>query len=100
GANVLPVLILNDKKVLIHTDDVTVPNMVINQSDKILKGALTVTNSSLKDLENLTFNTILNGAVRKVAIPRIPKLSMRKVIFEFDTHGIIKPGNYNLALQL
>lgn len=100
GANVLPVLILNDKKVLIHTDDVTVPNMVINQSDKILKGALTVTNSSLKDLENLTFNTILNGAVRKVAIPRIPKLSMRKVIFEFDTRGIIKPGNYDLALQL
>ncbi|KQR66906.1 prolyl oligopeptidase family serine peptidase [Pedobacter sp. Leaf176] len=100
GATILPMLILNDKKLLIHTDDVTSPSIIINQSEKILKGALTVSNSSLSDLGNLYFNTILNGVERRIAVARIGKLSMRKVIFEFDANAVTKPGSYNLEVQL
>ncbi|QIL38578.1 prolyl oligopeptidase family serine peptidase [Pedobacter sp. HDW13] len=100
GASVLPMIIVNAKKLLIHTDDITSPSIVLNEKNGVLKGALTISNSSLKDYNDLRFKTILNGKQREVAIARIPKLSMRKVVFEVDASAVVKPGNYNIELQL
>jgi len=100
GASILPMIIINAKKLLIHTDDVTLPNIVLNRANGVLKGALTVSNSSLKDVNGLHIKTVLNGKQQEVAISRIAKLSMRKVIFELDASTITTPGNYNLEIQL
>ncbi|MFC4144338.1 prolyl oligopeptidase family serine peptidase [Pedobacter mendelii] len=100
GASILPMIFINAKKLLIHTDDITLPSIVLNQVNGILKGAITISNSSLQDCSSLRLKTILNGKQQEVAISRIGKLSMRKVIFELDASAINKPGNYNLELQL
>jgi len=100
AVSILPMIIIDTKKIRIHTDDITLPSIVLNQANTVLKGALTVCNSSLKDLNDLHFKTILNGKQLELAIPRIAKLSMRKVIFELDASGITTPGNYNLEIQL
>ncbi|ARS40998.1 alpha/beta hydrolase [Sphingobacteriaceae bacterium GW460-11-11-14-LB5] len=100
GASILPMIIVNAKKLLLHTDDVTLPSIVLNQANGVLKGALTVSNSSLKDFNDLHIKTVLNGKQQEIAISRVAKLSMRKVIFELDASAISTPGNYNLEIQL
>lgn len=100
GASIAPMIIVNAKKLLIHTDDITSPSIVLNEKNGILKGAVTVSNSSLKDYNDLRFKTTLNGKQREIAVARIAKLSMRKVIFEFDASAVVTPGNYNVELQL
>lgn len=100
GASIMPMIIINAKKLLIHTDDITLPSIVLNQANGVLKGAITISNSALQDYSDLHLKTILNGKQQDVAISRIAKLSMRKVIFELNTSAISQPGNYNLELQL
>lgn len=100
GSNVLPMLIIGTQKLLLHTDDITLPSIRIHQTNGVLKGALTVSNLSLTDVRDLHINTILNGKPQGVAISRIPKLTMRKVIFDVDPSSITKPGSYKLEIQL
>ena len=100
GASILPMIITNAKKLLLHTDDITLPSIVLGQQNGLLKGAITLSNSTLKDFNDLQLKAILNGKEHQIAISRIVKLSMRKVIFELDASAVTTTGNYNLELQL
>lgn len=100
GASILPRIIINKKELLIHTDDITLPNIVLNQSMGILKGAIVISNSSLKDFNDLHLRTVLNGKQKDIALSNLLKLSTRKMIFELDESKITQPGSYNLDVQL
>ena len=100
GASILPRIIVNVKPLIIHTDDLTLPHIVVNEINGILKGAITISNSSLYDEDALKIKTILNGKQKETKIAKILKLSMRKSIFEFDASAVRAEGNYNLEIQL
>jgi hypothetical protein len=100
GANVLPALILHNKPISLSTSDLTLPSVVINQQNGILKAAATVINTSSKSAENFQVKTNCNGKEITTTIASIPAMAMRKVIFEFDASAVAAAGKYDVKLSL
>src|SRR4029078_5531915 len=86
--------------VSLTTADLTLPSIVINQQTGILKGAITVINSSSKNAENFQINTNCNGREVTTTVASIPAMAMRKVIFEFDASAVTEKGKYDVKLSL
>lgn len=100
GANVLPEIIFTQKPIIIHTDDLTLPNIVLNQQNGMLQGALTVSNTLSQPLKDLQVRTSCSGKERIVTTASIPAMSSRKIIFEFDASAVNEKGKYNCIVSL
>ena len=100
GSNILPVIVLSNKPVALNTSDLTLPNIVINLQTGILKGAITVINTSSKAAENFQIKTNCNGKETVTTIAPVPATATRKVIFEFDATAVTEKGRYDVTLSL
>jgi predicted esterase len=100
GSNVLPVLILSNKPVALNIADLTLPGIVIDQQTGILKGAITVINTSSEAAENFQIKTDCAGKQIITTIVSIPAMATRKVLFEFDASAVTTKGKYNVTLSL
>ncbi|MGN6616810.1 MAG: alpha/beta hydrolase-fold protein [Ilyomonas sp.] len=100
GANVVPKIILPQKPVFLTTADLTLPSIVINQQTGVLKGALTLVNTSSKAIENFQIRSSCNGKESVSAIASIPAMTTRKVIFEFDASNVSATGKADVQLSL
>ena len=100
GANILPAIILPQKPVFLTTADLTLPSIVINQQTGVLKGAITVINTSLKTVENFQIKSNCNGKESITTIASIPAMATRKVIFEFDATDVTTKGKQDCELIL
>lgn len=93
-------LIFPAKAVQLNTSDATLPFIVPNQKNDVLKGAVVVINPSAQPLKNYQIKASLNGKEKTVAVPVIPAMSTRKVIFEFNGEGISGKGEHNCTVSL
>lgn len=93
-------LIFPDKPVQLNTADPTLPFIVPNEKNDALKGAIVVINASAQPLKNYQIKSSLNGKEKTVAIPVIPPMSTRKIIFEFNGDGISGKDEHNCILSL
>lgn len=100
GANVLPAIIVHNKPVSLNISDLTLPSIVINQQTGILKGAITVINTSSKAAENFQIKTNCNEKEVTTTIASIPAMATRKVIFEFEASAVTSKGKYDVKLSL
>ncbi|HEY6978973.1 MAG TPA: alpha/beta hydrolase-fold protein [Chitinophagaceae bacterium] len=100
GANVLPVIIFPHKSIFLNIADLTLPSIVPDQQTGILKGAVTVINTSPKTAEDFRIKTNCNGKERTIAIASVPAMATRKVIFDFDASAVTEKGKTDVTLSL
>lgn len=84
----------------LNTDDPTIPVISIDENNAVIKGAVVVINNSAKPLTDGIIKATLNNKEVTTALPSIPAMGTRKVIFNFDASGIKEKGNHNITLQL
>ncbi len=80
--------------------DLTLPGIVLNQQTGILKGAITVINTSSKAAEDFQIKTNCNGKEKTITIASVPAMATRKVIFEFDASAVTEKGKPGIKLSL
>jgi poly(3-hydroxybutyrate) depolymerase len=101
GANVLPELIPLQQPLHLHTDDVTAPHIIISPENSRVKVALVVSNAGTRAATGLSVVSTLLGKSQTSAIPAIPAMATRKIIFEVDASAVSQKGKYpcNLVLK-
>ena len=93
-------IIFPEKPVMISTADSTMPNVVLNLQQGVLKGAVVIINAGSKPIQNSKLQATVGSEMMETILPEIPALSTRKVIFNFNTASITQPGKYDCSLQL
>jgi predicted esterase len=89
-----------DKEIMLHTDDATLPHIIIGKSKDALLGAVVVINNTEKTLTKLLIVSNLNGKLSTSTVPNISPRAIRKVAFTFDPAAIGSKGDYSCALTL
>lgn len=93
-------IVFPEKPVSIHTADSTMPHVVLNVQNGALQGAIVIMNTSSKDMNQLELVSLVAGKSTITAVPSIPALSSRKIIFNFDASDIKQVGNHDCTLTL
>ncbi len=93
-------ILFPETPVLIHTEDPTLPHVVLGQNNEPQWGGVVVINASNKPITGASFQTVLNDKKIEVPIPAIAPLSSRKVPFKLDGSGITQKGTYNCEVIL
>jgi predicted peptidase len=88
------------KKIAISTADSTMPHIVLNKQNGMLKGAVVIINADTKELKNYQVKAVVSGKTTRSDIASIPPLTTRKVIFDFDAGSISQTGKYDCSLSL
>lgn len=91
---------LNQKPVLLKTEDATLPDIVLGQKNGNLMAAVVVINSTDKAITNAKMEVSLNGTKTLTDLPTIPPMTIRKVGFGIDASGIQEKGEYTCTLNL
>src|SRR5690554_510314 len=91
---------LDQKPVLLKTEDATLPDIVLGESNDNLMAAVVVVNSTGKDITNGKMEVSLNGVKTLTDLPAIPAMTIRKVGFGIDASGIQEKGEYTCTLNL
>jgi pimeloyl-ACP methyl ester carboxylesterase len=86
--------------VAISTADSTLPYVVINKQNGLLKGAVVIVNTSLQELNTYQLRSEVAGRTQVTNLPGIPALSTRKVIFNLDAGAVTNPGKQECRLTL
>ena len=100
GQNLTANLLFNNKPILLNTEDATLPSIVTGDKNNRLFGAIVVINSSQKELKNYSLKSNLEGKEVVAALPAIPAMSTRKVIFEFNGDGLAVKSKVDCKLYL
>ena len=100
GLSVTASLAFPETVAVLRTDDPTLPSIRLSDNNTSLQGAIVVVNTSEKALTGLQLVSNLAGRTRTTAVPVIPALSSRKVIFEFDGSAVKAGGTNPCALSL
>ncbi|MES2645890.1 MAG: alpha/beta hydrolase-fold protein [Bacteroidota bacterium] len=93
-------IVYPEKKITISTADSTMPHVVLEKQNGVLKGALVIINASEKPLVNYQLKAAVNGKTIVSQVAEVPALGSRKIIFEFDAAGISSVGSHNCELTL
>lgn len=100
GQRITADLIFPGKRVSLNTEDATLPFIVPGIPSDDLKGAVVVINTSAKTLTGFQIKSSIAGKEMISAVPSIPPMSIRKIIFHFNGTGITQKGQNDCALQL
>lgn len=94
-------LIFDQKPVTISLDDVTLPHVVLGESQEKLSGAVVIINQTEKSLTNLTISATLNGkSVVETGVLSINPYSIFKSPFAFDASATTTKGDHTCLLVL
>lgn len=93
-------IVYPEKAVMINTADSTLPYVVLNKQNGVLKGAVVVVNSTTSDLRQYKLQALVAGKTTVTDLPVIPALSTRKVIFNFDAANVSKTVKEDCSLTL
>lgn len=88
------------KPVLLNTEDLTLPSIVMGAQNNNLQGAVVVINTSSKELKGLQVKSTVMGKELLTALPSIPALSTRKIPFRFDGSGVTATGKQDCRITL
>jgi dienelactone hydrolase len=93
-------LIFQEKPVLLSTEDVTLPHIVIGKSKEDLLGAVVIINASNKPLTKMSIRASLNDRITDTNIPDIGPATMHKTGFYFNPSNVSVKGDYTCTIQL
>ena len=93
-------IIRPDKMISLQVSDATLPSVVLQQQDSLLKGAVVVLNATRQPLLNYTIISTIVGKETQTLSPIIPAMSSRKVIFNINPMTVHAVGKYNCVLKL
>lgn len=93
-------LLFPSKQVMIQGDDLTLPHIVPGLQQGIQEGAVVIMNAGNSPLKGLTLQSNLGGQVESSALPDIPAMTTRKIVFRFNSSEIREKGIYACRLQL
>lgn len=88
------------ESVMLNTEDLTLPSIVLSHDNDSLQGAVVVINTSTKRLSGLSIKSLLNGREKISKVPDIPAMSSRKIPFVFDGSNINTAGDHQCQLML
>lgn len=87
--------------IFLNADDPTIPVISMAEDNADVKGAVVVVNNSSKPLSGLKIKAGVNGNNQvETALPVIPAMTTRKVIFNFNASFVNAKGNYNIEIAL
>lgn len=98
--NIIADLIFPSKPVFLNTEDLTLPFIVPVNPNDALAGAIVLINTTAKTLSGLYLKSVFNGKPTVTAVPTIPPMSTRKIVFHFSAMGSFAKGQHECALQL
>jgi predicted esterase len=93
-------LLFPENPVQLNTGDPTLPFIVLGESNHSLKGAIVIINASNEQLKNYQLKSFIGGKEVITAVPVVPPMSTRKVIFEFNGEGMVEKGQYACSIKL
>lgn len=93
-------IIFTQTPVQLNTEDPTLPFIVQGADNRALQGAVVVINTTSKDLEGLQIKASVAGKEAVTNLPRIPRMSTRKIAFTFNGEGVTGTGDNNCELTL
>ena len=88
------------KFISLQVNDATLPSIVLQQRDSLLKGAIVVLNATKQPLTNSTITSTIAGKQAVTNLPVVPAMSSRKIIFDIDPSAVDTTGKYNCVLKL
>ncbi len=88
------------KSVFISVPDSTLPSVVLSHNNQSLQGAVVIVNAGNSELKGLSIRSSVNGKEKVSAVPVIPAMSTRKIIFSFDASTAVTKGQANCSLRL
>lgn len=100
GGNIAADLIFPEKPVSLIAEDLTLPFIVPGGPNEDLAGAIVVLNTSAKTIKGLQVKSNITGKEMTTAVPAIPPMSSRKIIFHFNGTGATQKGQHDCILQL
>ncbi|HYF33250.1 MAG TPA: PHB depolymerase family esterase [Chitinophagaceae bacterium] len=100
GASIVADLSFPRKPVFLDTNDPTLPFIVPGQRNDDLMGAIVIINTSAKALKGLQIRSTMAGRQMITAVPLIPAMATRKVIFHFNGGGAVQKRKHDCLLQL
>jgi predicted esterase len=89
-----------NKSVMLSTEDLTLPHIVVGQSAEDLFGGIVIINNTEKPLKGLTVAATLAGNTNTHTVADLPKRSIRKVMFKFDARGVKTKGELSCVVSL
>ncbi|WP_276501107.1 alpha/beta hydrolase-fold protein [Terrimonas pollutisoli] len=93
-------LVFPTQPIQVNTGDPTLPFIVLGNGNQSLKAAVVVINASAATLKNYEIKSFIAGRELTTAIPDIPAMTTRKVIFEFSSEGISTKGQHECVIHL
>ena len=100
GISVVASLSFPSKPVLLNTEDLTLPSIVLTKDNSHLQGALLLLNTSLSELKGLQLKSNCGGKEMVMDVPVVPALASRKVSFLFDASTVAAKGKQGISLTL
>ncbi len=100
GGNIIASLYFPDRPVTLNTEDPTLPFIAPGNQNEDLLGAVVVVNSSDRILKGLKIKSSISGKEMTTDLPSIPQMSTRKVMFHFNGTGGTGNGDYDCTLSL
>lgn len=88
------------KPVVLNTEDLTVPAIVLTKPSSNLQAAVVVLNTSAQTLKGLTLRSTMNGKEISTPIPDVPAYASRKVAFAFNGEGVSAKGKVPCNISL
>ncbi|MFC0775164.1 carboxylesterase family protein [Terrimonas alba] len=93
-------LVFPRQLIQLNTGDPTLPFIVLGSANRSLKTAVVVINASPAALKNYEIKSSIGGKELTTALPDIPAMTTRKVIFEFNGEGVSAKGRHECIIRL
>lgn len=100
GYFTLAYLAFPPKKVFLDAADPTLPVVNLSEDNTALKGAIVIINTSSKPVSGWKIKSHIAEGTVETALPDIPAMATRKIIFGFNAGNIHQKGKYDLQLTL
>ena len=100
GYFTLACLAFPKKEIFLDAADPTLPVVNISEDNTALKGAVVIINNSSKPVSGWKIRSHIAEGTVETALPDIPAIATRKIIFGFNAGNIHQKGKYDLQLTL
>ncbi len=100
GASVIAGLQFPSKPVVLNSEDLTLPSIVLTKNNADLMGAIVVINTTYAELKGWQIRSRTNGKEVFTEVPAIQAMSSRKIPFRIDGSRVAAKGKPDCVVSL